>query len=408
MNAAQLLASPWAPIQPPFIQQACLGRAHSPSDEDVLCCADTGEHYHQSARQATEQRRDYGAAPQGPAMSKSAERAMAERDIHSTTHPGPTSSAQPQGRPHQAPMQPPIQGLARSSSAQHFGHTVSGAQRTAVPLAHAHASQSFGPGVVSIVKAEPVQGSSAPTLFPGMAISQRAQPLNGIHQQGAASGPGGPDGDMENLLGDGQDAGDEDMLWDDLRGLEAGPSAIRFAKKPQAAAATAAAAAASVAVPLQRLASGAAFARMPSHGRNVMLPVKQQESQLSAEGPQAAPLGAKSQADGIRNAPTAGSVPAAVPAARKKSGLLDVGGRQRVIIHCDVDCFYCQLERLDDASLQGVPLAVQQFNSGGFVAVSYEVWSCCICAPAVTDIMGPKQLACRLSGVPFEACMPLE
>ncbi|KAK9867449.1 hypothetical protein WJX84_000515 [Apatococcus fuscideae] len=66
------------------------------------------------------------------------------------------------------------------------------------------------------------------------------------------------------------------------------------------------------------------------------------------------------------------SVPAAVPAARKKSGLLDVGGRQRVIIHCDVDCFYCQVERLDDASLQGVPLAVQQFNSGGFVAVSYE------------------------------------
>lgn len=30
------------------------------------------------------------------------------------------------------------------------------------------------------------------------------------------------------------------------------------------------------------------------------------------------------------------------------------------------------MERLDDPSLVGVPLAVQQFNSGGFVAVSYE------------------------------------
>ena len=49
------------------------------------------------------------------------------------------------------------------------------------------------------------------------------------------------------------------------------------------------------------------------------------------------------------------------------------GQGQRVIMHCDVDCFYCQVERLDDASLKGVPLAVQQFNSGGFVAVSYEV-----------------------------------
>jgi nucleotidyltransferase/DNA polymerase involved in DNA repair len=31
-----------------------------------------------------------------------------------------------------------------------------------------------------------------------------------------------------------------------------------------------------------------------------------------------------------------------------------------------------QVERLDDPSLRGVPLAVQQFNAGGFVAVSYE------------------------------------
>lgn len=32
-----------------------------------------------------------------------------------------------------------------------------------------------------------------------------------------------------------------------------------------------------------------------------------------------------------------------------------------------------QVERLDNPSLQGVPLAVQQYNAGGFVAVSYEV-----------------------------------
>ncbi|GLC37395.1 hypothetical protein PLESTM_000579000 [Pleodorina starrii] len=44
----------------------------------------------------------------------------------------------------------------------------------------------------------------------------------------------------------------------------------------------------------------------------------------------------------------------------------------RVFLHVDLDCFYCQVERLDDPSLLGKPLAVTQFNSGGFVAVSYE------------------------------------
>lgn len=38
----------------------------------------------------------------------------------------------------------------------------------------------------------------------------------------------------------------------------------------------------------------------------------------------------------------------------------------------DIDCFYCAVERVDDPSLVGVPLAVEQLNSGGFVAVSYE------------------------------------
>lgn len=43
-----------------------------------------------------------------------------------------------------------------------------------------------------------------------------------------------------------------------------------------------------------------------------------------------------------------------------------------IILHVDVDSFYCEVERMDDPSLRGKPLAVQQFNSGGFVAVSYE------------------------------------
>ncbi|GLI59531.1 hypothetical protein VaNZ11_001423, partial [Volvox africanus] len=65
-----------------------------------------------------------------------------------------------------------------------------------------------------------------------------------------------------------------------------------------------------------------------------------------------------------------------------KMGLSAAGHRQdsrakeqqqmRVFLHLDVDCFYCQVERLDDPSLVGVPLAVTQFNSGGFVSVSYE------------------------------------
>jgi hypothetical protein len=44
----------------------------------------------------------------------------------------------------------------------------------------------------------------------------------------------------------------------------------------------------------------------------------------------------------------------------------------RVVLHIDVDCFYCQVEVMDDPALVGKPLAVTQFNAGGFVAVSYE------------------------------------
>lgn len=43
-----------------------------------------------------------------------------------------------------------------------------------------------------------------------------------------------------------------------------------------------------------------------------------------------------------------------------------------LVLHVDVDSFYCAVERLDNPALRGRPLAVKQSNSGGFVAVSYE------------------------------------
>jgi DNA polymerase iota len=42
------------------------------------------------------------------------------------------------------------------------------------------------------------------------------------------------------------------------------------------------------------------------------------------------------------------------------------------VIHCDVDCFYCAVERVDDPSCIGRPIVVSQFHGGGFVSVSYE------------------------------------
>ena len=49
---------------------------------------------------------------------------------------------------------------------------------------------------------------------------------------------------------------------------------------------------------------------------------------------------------------------------------------ERVIVHCDVDAFYvaCELSRRPE--LIGIPVAVSQFNSGGFVAVSHEARRC--------------------------------
>ncbi|KAJ3091906.1 hypothetical protein HK102_012707, partial [Quaeritorhiza haematococci] len=50
----------------------------------------------------------------------------------------------------------------------------------------------------------------------------------------------------------------------------------------------------------------------------------------------------------------------------------EVHTRQRTIFHVDVDCFYVSAEILRNPDLKGKPVAVTQFNSGGFVAVSYE------------------------------------
>lgn len=61
----------------------------------------------------------------------------------------------------------------------------------------------------------------------------------------------------------------------------------------------------------------------------------------------------------------------------------------RIVAHIDMDCFYCQVERVRDTSLMGKPMAVVQYNpfgdlkmlrpeenrvvnSGSIIAVSYE------------------------------------
>ena len=39
-------------------------------------------------------------------------------------------------------------------------------------------------------------------------------------------------------------------------------------------------------------------------------------------------------------------------------------GEERVILHLDVDSFYCAVEVRDAPALRGRPIAVEQFNSG--------------------------------------------
>lgn len=55
------------------------------------------------------------------------------------------------------------------------------------------------------------------------------------------------------------------------------------------------------------------------------------------------------------------------------AGASDSGARagaSRCVLHLDVDAFYCACEERRRPELRGKPLAVTQFNSGGFVAVS--------------------------------------
>lgn len=62
-----------------------------------------------------------------------------------------------------------------------------------------------------------------------------------------------------------------------------------------------------------------------------------------------------------------------------------------------------QVERLDDPSLVGKPLAVQQFNAGGFVAVSYEVTPC----PGVSAAIHVKPIDQLLAQCrPLHPCQP--
>jgi nucleotidyltransferase/DNA polymerase involved in DNA repair len=45
---------------------------------------------------------------------------------------------------------------------------------------------------------------------------------------------------------------------------------------------------------------------------------------------------------------------------------------RRTVLHVDVDAFYVTAERSRNPDLAGRPVAVSQYNSGGFVAVSHE------------------------------------
>ena len=64
----------------------------------------------------------------------------------------------------------------------------------------------------------------------------------------------------------------------------------------------------------------------------------------------------------------ASAEPGTSSSARGTSG----GKVARVVLHIDVDSFFCQVEVLDNPTLRGRPVVVQQFNQGGFVSVSYE------------------------------------
>ena len=64
----------------------------------------------------------------------------------------------------------------------------------------------------------------------------------------------------------------------------------------------------------------------------------------------------------------------------------------RVIFHLDVDSFYVACELLRRPTLRGKPVAVTQFNSGGFVAVSNEARRCHIKKGDGIGVHGQKNL----------------
>lgn len=125
---------------------------------------------------------------------------------------------------------------------------------------------------------------------------------------------------------------------------------------------------------------------LPEHVQAQRVMSQGQQAQQAQQTQHAQHIQCSQDAAGIAmNAPvpSSGSAPISLTApqetppiqqqATKQQKPAAAAGAERVFLHVDVDSFYCSVERLDDSSLVGVPLAVRQFNAGGFVAVSYEV-----------------------------------
>ena len=350
-------------------------------------------------------------------MSKSAERALAESSIHARHTPNPCNApAAPSQTSHQS-TRAPSNPVPIAQSASDFGK-------------HGSQSSPTGDEWVTGLPDMPDGMNSAPATWKPQV---QKKPFMGLYPASLSIAPvrpgtrGGPADAMEDLAGDPdmrmhggeRDAGDEDGLWDDLRGLEAGPAAVRFTKRPATVAhamPNAVHMGPSNGLGIQQppatqrppaTASRAAAAYPASYGAAGWLTQNQAPEQngvlhdpkpnVRAHSQLATPIPAKGEAHAAAAGPFAGkagalvgtmicegdraeaSPPAAAAASSTDGEAMGsashsiAAGLQRVIMHCDVDCFYCQVERLDDSSLKGIPLAVQQFNSGGFVAVSYEV-----------------------------------
>ena len=423
----------------------------------------------QSAKQATVQRRDYGAAPKGPPMSKSAERALAEREamprsgrpLQAPSLPSATTQTPQHGVYQQRPASslgphpPQVQALALRQSSQPFTQATGGrhpfngsaptagmAQYVSSNVAgHSRHQQGVLGGEQSegeprhpahmgmVVHLEPMD--TTPAVHSGRTGSTVGHVTAGeVHHQLGGAGQLYGDADMD-AYGDEKDPGDEDGLWDDLRGLESGPSAVRFSRKPSSQGLAAPARPVTHAGSSAKLQQAAGPTAVQTHTHSSVinseksLPTDIQHPPATAASAAAGPFskspmsaathraagsalplshvapladvpesstnirtsdhGDNEEMEMLKSRQPSEAVPKtclngfnvrsgqALGAPRSTSSTRFGARNQRVVIHCDVDCFYCQVERLDDPSLKGVPLAVQQFNSGGFVAVSYEV-----------------------------------